>query len=179
MKQEKQTFNKDIVEFVTVAVQFCLLAENVNQIDRKEFVDKMIKILPLLYLKATMLPNFDNLDDVFIEQFVEEENYNIVRENIALILGQYDDFLDVFVEDMKYSDTPILSTVSENIADIYQEVKDFVMNYKVAANDEVLFVAVAKCNEDFKFSWGQKLVNVLRPLHEMKYKVDSFDEEIV
>ena len=177
MKQENQNFNKDVIEFVTVAVQFCLLAENANQIERKDFIDKMTKIIPLLYLKASMLPQYDDLDDMFIEQFVEEENYNIIRANIAMLLGQYDDFLEVFVEDMKYSDTPILSTISENIADIYQEVKDFVMNYKIAANDEVLFEAVAKCYNDFKFSWGQKLVNVLRPLHEMRYQLDSFDEE--
>ena len=114
-----------------------------------------------------------------MEQFVTEDNYNIIRNNISALLGQYDDFLDVFVEDMKYSDSPILSTISENIADIYQEVKDFVMNYKISAQDDVLLEAVAKCSIEFKFSWGQKLVNVLRPLHEIRFGMNNVEEEDV
>ena len=179
MKQDNQNYNKDIIEFVTVAVQFCLLAENANQTDRRDFIDKMLKILPLLYLKASLLPEYDNNDDLFVEQFVTEDNYNIIRNNISALLGQYDDFLDVFVEDMKYSDSPILSTISENIADIYQEVKDFVMNYKISAQDDVLLEAVAKCSIEFKFSWGQKLVNVLRPLHEIRFGMNNVEEEDV
>ncbi len=179
MKQTNDNYNKDIIEFVTVAVQFCIVAENAAQTDKMDFIDKMTKILPLLYLKASLMPDYDNIDDIYIEQFVEEDNYNIIRNNISLLLGHLDDFLDVFVEDMKYSDTPILATVSENIADIYQDVKNFVMNYKIAAQDNVLFEAVAQCKQDFKFSWGQKLVNVLRPLHEIKYQVKNDEPNIL
>ena len=122
MNKDTDLYNKDVVEFVTVAVQFCNLAENANQMEKTDFVDKMLKILPLMYLKAQMMPDYDNMEDIQLEQFVEEDNYNIVRNNIACLLSHYDDFLDVFVEDMKYSDSPILCTISELIADIYQDV---------------------------------------------------------
>ncbi len=177
MEIKNETYNKDVIEFVTVAVQFCLLAENSNQSTIEDFVDKMQKVLALLYLKALMLPDYESDETVFLQDFVEEDNYNIVRENIALVLGHYDDFLEVFVEDMKYSENPILCTVSENIADIYQDVKNFVMNFKHAAQDDVIYEAAAQCNQNFKYYWGQKLVNVLRPLHDIRYQLKIKDED--
>lgn len=179
MNNEIESYNKDVVEFVTVAVQFCNFVENANQMEKNDFLDKMLKILPLVYLKVQMMPEYENIQDIQTEQFVEEDNYNIVRTNVACLLGHYDDFLDVFVEDMKYSDTPILCTVSELIADIYQDVKNFVMNFKVAAHDNIIFEAVAQCKQDFAFYWGQKLVNVMRPLHEIKYQMDKYEEDDV
>ena len=36
-----------------------------------------------------------------------EETYEILRMNLAGILAEKDDYLDVFVSDMKYSDQPL------------------------------------------------------------------------
>ena len=36
-------------------------------------------------------------------------------------MAEEDIYLEVFLEDMKYSDTPISASVSENLADLYQE----------------------------------------------------------
>ena len=169
-------YDKNILEFVTVAAQFCNMLENVTDFSRKDFLDKITKVLPLLYLKADLMPEYEGYEGISLEEFVDEDNYNIVRNNIALLLGQHDDFLDVFVEDMKYSDTPILCTVSECLADIYQDVKNSAMNFKLALNDEIIFESVAQCKENFRNYWGQKLVNVMRPLHEVKFSTDGVEE---
>lgn len=108
-------------------------------------------------------------DDFYPTDFVTEDNYNIVRANICNILGDRDDFLDVFMEDMKYSESPILTTISENLADIYQELKNFAMTYKNAPDERLMLNTLASIKDDFQFSWGQKLVNVQRALHEVRY----------
>ena len=36
-------------------------------------------------------------------------------------MGDKDDYLDVFVQDMVYSDQPIKKSISEDLADIYQD----------------------------------------------------------
>ena len=177
MKQNNSQYDKNILEFLTVAVQFCTMLENITDEPRKDFLDKITKILPLMYVKAELLPDYEQSDFLMTEEFVDEENYNIIRNNVAFIMRQHDDFLDVFVEDMRYSDKPILSTISENLADIYQDVKNFVMNFKVAAQDDIIDEAVAKCKDDFKIYWGQKLVNVMRPLHEVKYGLNNQEED--
>ena len=135
-----------------------------------EFVDTIVKILPLLYLKATLLPKYEMLDDDYYpEDFVTEDNYNIVRANISMLMEEKDDYLDVFMEDMKYSESPILTTVSENLADIYQELKNVAMNYKHAVDEVSMMNALSVVKEEFQYSWGQKLVNVQRALHEVRY----------
>ena len=172
MEQEGKSpvYGRDVMEFVTVAVEYCAFLEQSEGKTRMSFVDTLMKLMPLLYLKAALLPKYEILDsDYFSEDYVTEDNYNIVRTNISLVMGEKDDYLDVFMEDMKYSESPILTTVSENLADIYQELKNFVMAYKNATDEELAMNAVAEVKEEFQYSWGQKLVNVQRALHEVRY----------
>ncbi|KAB4198372.1 DUF5063 domain-containing protein, partial [Bacteroides uniformis] len=55
MKKESQViFDRNTVEFVTVAAEFCKFLEQAEGVKRSAFVDTSLKILPLLYLKASM-----------------------------------------------------------------------------------------------------------------------------
>ena len=83
-------------------------------------------------------------------------------------MGGSDDYLEVFTADMQRSDLPLSSSVSENIADIYQDVKDFLMNYRTAVT-EIMNDALVKLVNNFQTYWGQRLVNVLRALHQIYY----------
>ena len=176
MSTEKPIYQRDVLEFVTVAVQYCAYLESIEGKDRSEVLDVMAKMLPLLYLKGTLLPRYELLDEEELPtDYVTEENYDIIRSNIAYVMADRDDYLDVFVEDMKYSDTPILSTISENLADIYQELKNFAYIYKLGMEDNMMSaLSVVKMN--FKDEWGQKTVNVLRAIHEAKYDEDDLRE---
>ena len=171
-------YERDILELVTVAVEFCAYVENAAEKDRKIFISTMQKLLPLLYLKGVLAPKYElteECDSDSLSSFVSMENYDIVRNNVAFVMGEYDSFLDVFVEDMKYSDTPILSSVSENIADIYQDLKNFVCAYK-DGTEEMRYDAIIMCKSNFENYWGQRLVNVLRALHEINYG-ERIDED--
>lgn len=171
-------YERDILELVTVAVEFCAYVENAAEKDRKIFISTMQKLLPLLYLKGVLAPKYElteECDSDSLSSFVSMENYDIVLNNVAFVMGEYDSFLDVFVEDMKYSDTPILSYVSENIADIYQDLKNFVCAYK-DGTEEMRYDAIVMCKSNFENYWGQRLVNVLRALHEINYG-ERIDED--
>lgn len=74
---------------------------------RSTFVDTTLKILPLLYLKASMLPKCEMIGDESPETYVTEEIYEVLRINLASILVEKDDYLEVFLPDMAYSDEPI------------------------------------------------------------------------
>lgn len=177
MKKESQViFDRNVVEFVTVAAEFCKFLEQAEGMKRATFVDTSLKILPLLYLKASMMPKCEMMGEDMPENFVTEETYEIVRMNLAGILTEKDDYLDVFVSDMKYSDQPITKYISEDLADIYQDIKDFIFVFQLGLN-ETMNDALAICQENFALYWGQKLVNTLRALHDVKYaQADSEDE---
>ena len=157
-------YQQPAIEFVTVAVQLCLYLEQVEGQDKSEFVEKMLCLLPLLYLKARLLPKATEELDGFPERFVSEQEYEDIRQKVAQCMGADDTYLEVFVEDMRYSDEPITAFVSENIADIYQEIKDLACNYQTR-DEAVMNDALVNCIEAFEQHWGQKLLNVLRPLH--------------
>ena len=157
-------YQQPAIEFVTVAVQLCLYLEQIEGQDKSEFVEKMLCLLPLLYLKARLLPKATEELDGFPERFVSEQEYEDIRLKVAQCMGADDTYLEVFVEDMRYSDEPITAFVSENIADIYQEVKDLACNYQTR-DEAVMNDALVNCIEAFEQHWGQKLLNVLRPLH--------------
>ena len=112
------------------------------------------------------------------EHYVTEETYEVLRLTLASILAERDDYLDVFVEDMKYSDQPITRYISEDLADIYQDVKDFIFVFSLGLN-QTMHDALAICQENFRLYWGQKLVNTLRALHETRYtqSEDENDED--
>lgn len=176
MKKESQViFDRNVVEFVTVAAEFCKFLEQAEGAKRSAFVDTTLKILPLLYLKASMLPECETIGEEAPETFVTEETYEVLRMNLANILAEKDDYLDVFVSDMKYSDQPITKNISEDLADIYQDIRDFIFVFQLGLN-ETMNDSLAICQENFRLYWGQKLVNTLRALHDVKY-AQGEDEE--
>ena len=177
MKKESQVkFDRNVVEFVTVAAEFCKFLEQAETIKRSTFVDTSLKILPLLYLKASMLPKCETIGNEALETFVTEETYEILRMNLAGLLAEKDDYLDVFVSDMKYSDQPITRNISEDLADIYQDIRDFIFVFQLGLN-ETMNDSLAVCRENFALYWGQKLVNTLRALHDVKYNQPEDEEE--
>lgn len=177
MKQQSQViFERNTVEFVTVAAEYCALIERCEGQLRGEFVDTMLKVLPLLYIKASMLPDCEAMGEDGLEAFVTEDEYEVIRINLQELLADRDDYLDVFVEDMKYSDTPIRKSIAEDLADIYQVIKDFVCQFRSGLN-ETMHDALAQCREHFMEYWGQTLVNTMRALHEVRYSVSDDESE--
>lgn len=161
-------YSAPVIDFVTVAVEFCAFLEKDEQPKRSEWIDKMLKLLPLMYIKASLLPQTVGIQEDSLETFVKEEDYIRVAAAISSSMGEEDVYLDVFVEDMKYSERPVSAFVSENIADIYQDVRNFVSVYQYGLTEQ-MNDALYACKRNFQTYWGQKLVNVLRALHNVLY----------
>ncbi len=62
-KTENPIYSHNTLEFVTVAAEFCAYLEQLEGKGRSEFVATMQKLLPLLYLKAQLLPQVDSEGD--------------------------------------------------------------------------------------------------------------------
>ena len=163
-------FDKNTVEFVTVAAEYCAYLEQIFDKEPEVVLDVLCKLLPLVYLKAAMLPG-EEPEGLYLAECVTEADYEEIRTLLAQKLGENDDYLEVFVEDMKYSDTPVRKCISEDLADIYQALRNFVQSYR-SGLDEVMTEAVAVCAEGFRTYWGQTLTNTLRAVHSVRYGSD-------
>jgi hypothetical protein len=164
-------YSPAVIEFVTVTAETCLFLEHATEFSRTDFVQKIVKILPLLYLKASLLEIPDAVYDDIPERFVSEEDYLYIKEQVEQLLGTDDSYLETFHPDMAISDTPIAAFISENLSDVYQELKDFAANFLLADID-IMNDALAACLVNFGEHWGQKLLNGLRALHAIRFSYD-------
>ena len=169
-------YSAPVIDFVTVTAETCLFLENAAEQSRDEFEDKLVKILPLLYLKAAMVQIPEPIFDDVPERFVTEEDYLYIKEQVEQLLGADDSYLDVFHPDMALSDTPIAAFVSEHLADIYQELKDFAANYQTVDTD-IMNDALVYVLQSFGEHWGQKLLGALRALHAIRFGDDLASDE--
>ena len=100
--------------------------------------------------------------------YVDEDYYESIRRGVESIMGEDDTFLETFEEDMKYSDTPIASSVAECLADIFQDLFNFVSLVKESEGEQTQ-EALAECKENFESYWAQTLCNVMRALNHIRF----------
>lgn len=171
MKEEKNPVYATVtLEFVTVALEYCHFVEHAAEVPVFDFIDKATKLLPLLYLKGALLPVVEEREeeDTEVELMVTEACYESIRNRLATLLGGGDSYLDTFHTDMQYSDTPIAASISENLADVYQDIANFIYLFR-QGNEEVMRAALILCRKNFGEYWGQQLLNALKALHTLRY----------
>jgi len=159
-------YSRNVIEFATVANEFCTFTEAVSDLTRKDFLGKLQKMFPLLYLKASLLPGLNELEDSedTPEKFVTEEDYNFILRKLSSKLGEFDSYPEIFEPGVTLGEATIEANISENVTDIYQDLKDFILAYRIGTA-EVMRAALWECRNNFEQYWGQKLVNGLRAVH--------------
>lgn len=168
--EERYIYSQPVLDFVTVSTEFCKYLEQSQGLEVADFLRVMRGLLPMVYLKATLLGNVPEVPG-WTENRLTEADYDFIRSNVAVLLGAKDDFLDVFVEDFKYSEHPVLCTVSENLADVYQQLRELVETFRTG-DEESMQVALYETMEEFRLQWGQKLLNALRALHDVSMEME-------
>ena len=128
----------------------------------------MLRILPRIYISATDL-HIDILEeeDQFVENFLDEDYYDALRRNMEILMGEDDVYLEVFEEDMKYSDTPVAASISEGLSDMFQVLYNFLNSIR-DTTDTTVKLALINVREDFNSYWSAILCNVLRALNHIK-----------
>lgn len=159
-------YSDSTIAFVTAAAQTSLLIEQTAEHDREEWREQMLRLLPVLYLRARLLEDAQTVMEDEPQRFVSEEDYNFALVGIRNLLGTDDAYLDVFVDQGIYTDEIQTSYISEGLADIYQELKDMVAAFQTG-EEPVMNDAVVLCREAFNTHWGRKLLSVMRALHEI------------
>lgn len=159
-------YKESTIAFVTAAAQTCLLIEKASEHTREEWKEQMLRLLPVLYLRARLVENEETVMEEEPQRFVTEEDYNYALIGIRELLGTDDAYLDVFVDQGVYTDEVQTSYISEGLADIYQELKDLAAAFQTG-EEPIMHDAVVLCREAFNMHWGRKVIAVLRALHEI------------
>jgi len=177
MAAKNLIYDKNTLEFVTVALEYCALMETTSGHTLFSFVDKAVKILPLLYLKATLLPEVSEPEEEdVVEHFITENTYEAIRYHASELFGEYDSYLETFHPDMKYSDTPVAATISENLADVYQDLGNFAALFR-QENEVAMEQALYACEDNFRLYWGQKLLNAMKAIHVVRFNEELSSDD--
>lgn len=164
-------FSKYTIDFARIALEYCMLIEKTKEANKKTFVNNMTKVLPLLYIKISIIPEIQENYESNLKNKVDETLFFQIENSISKLLGNDNLYLETFHPDIQFSDSPIAQKISEDLAKIYQNLGGFIAvfknGYKKTMNDSLIL-----CIENFKKYWGQHLVNSLKALHFIKYKLE-------
>lgn len=177
METESSVLSPGMLAFIALANEYCQALESARETGRTEFVARMTRLLPRIYMAAADLPGAAGADDdesAYIEPALDEEFYDAVRASVEVLLGPDDMYLETFEDDMKYSDTPIAVSISECLADIFQVLYNFTEMVREALVPSIPSVLLA-VKEDFEVYWSQKVCNVMRPLNHLRYNAPEAD----
>ncbi len=161
--------NNNALAFMALCNEYCQALENARETDREDFVNSMLRLLPRIYISATDV-NADSsvIEESYIAGSLDEDYYDAIRRSVENLLGPDDTYLEVFEEDMKYSDTPIAASISEGLADIFQVLYNFLDSIKDVP-EELMLLGLAAVKDDFGAYWSRILCNVLRALNHVRY----------
>jgi hypothetical protein len=170
--RSETVYSKHTVEFVAVATEYCRYAENASRIEGKEILVIFQRLLPLLYMKAAALPVTEPVFDDGNEKFVTEFDWHRVDKAFRSRLTSSDDYLRVPDTKKDENEGPVAASISEDLADIYQDIKNFILLYQTGT-EEVMNDALWECRMNFEEFWGRKLLYALGAIHAF---ISSGDE---
>jgi hypothetical protein len=165
---EEAVFSKKVLDMLTVANEFCLYMEKADEYKRVDIFEYLQKLIPLIYLKISLLPEIDVTDENGAEHFVTEEQWEILFNTLRNKFGE-EDIYHIIDSPGQGSVDPVRQSLAEGLTDIYQDMRDFVLLYqkplKTAKEN-----AVHDCKHLFETRTGYRLVNVLKAIHYLLYR---------
>jgi hypothetical protein len=168
MKAEEEVVQSgQVLDFLTVANEYCMLVEGASSLPRENMLGYLHRILPLLYLKASLLPDIPPPEENLHERFMTEEQWENSFNDLRTMLGDDDHFWNI--EHMHDSEAkPEKASVAEQLADIYQEMKDFVLLFQKPLTTSREHAVIA-CRYFFYEHWGVKALTAATIIHKAIY----------
>ncbi|MFA8450045.1 MAG: DUF5063 domain-containing protein [Bacteroidales bacterium] len=164
-QHNEAAYSKSVIEFLTVAHEYCITIENAEKFNFENFRSINQKLLPLLYLKGSLLPEVKVEDAEALSRFVNEEQWERLYKDVKKIFNTKDTF-SAIDEESEFEDKLKKTSLSELLVDIYQDLKDFTLLYQQDKRSSKQ-CAVTEINKLFQTNWGAKIPVALRHLHKL------------
>ncbi len=155
-------YSKNVLEFITVANDFSLTFARIESVKKSWLTNYLQKIIPLIYIKASLIPAIEASNPEANEKYFKEEEWESVFNHLRKKFGEDNEFwyIDHFSSDIE----PVKSSLAECLADIYQDITDFLTLYQKNSLD-AKENAVNEIRNSFETRLGFLLVNVQQALH--------------
>ena len=167
-ENDNHIYAHDTLEFVAVAAQYCAVLEQEKMPSRQEFIDMMLKLLPMLYTKVTLLAHVEPYAGMAPNNQVTDRDYAYVQGNVMDVLGEMDSYEALGNDPTGQTDEVVWHSCSEDLADIYRPLRNFVHAYQLRL-EPMMEAELWNVRENFEMYWGMNLINALSHLHRLRY----------
>lgn len=165
---EEPAYSNSVIDMLKVAHEYCLFIENAESVKNIELLTFVQRVMPLLYLKGSLLPEIDEEISDISERFVTEEKWEEIFNMLRNKLLEFDEFW-VLQYDGPDQTNPLKVSLSENLTDIYQDLKDFVLLYQKPMRSSKQNAA-KDCKYLFETHWGTKTLFINQWVHYLYCK---------
>ncbi len=176
-KLHNYVFSSEMVAFVTQANAFCQFMEELKKVEGRGFIEQSVKYLSGVYASFLRVGETEPVYDSAGEPVVTEQEWSAIYQRIAQLLRSHNDFLRP-AEEGEFDRSDLVNhTISEDVADLYQELRDFTTIY-ARGIEELMNDAAWELTERFAEHWGKKLLRSLTALHNLYIKgIDPTEKE--
>lgn len=170
-------YSSEMLEFVKAANACCAFLEELKGSEGRSFINDSIRHLSAVYSSFIVTGETEPVFESSTEPTVSEQEWSALFQKIAMILGPYNDTLRIAAENEFDRSEVVSHTVSEDMADVYQELRDFTSIYS-RGMEELMNDAAWELMQRFNEHWGEKLLRALQALHQLLVSgVDPSEEE--
>lgn len=163
---KEKVYANHILKFLENCVSYCrLLEEPFAKFESKQLMVEISKQLASLYASCLSLPDFEAQEEIDLEEFVTENDYHYIHNRLVEKFDTDNDYLDLVDPLMLEYQEPIGTSLAEYLTDIYQVLKNYSTHYQMRSNDQVLLLANAQLQEEYRTYWGGRLVSALRAMN--------------
>ncbi len=149
--------DKNLEQFIALSREYISTVDNISeQTMPHDFLSKCLLLLPQIYALGLQLPDVEpEISDV------SNSNFAYPTSSIMKILGKYDLYNEVF--DPVFDEDIVTSSISDDLADIYKDLKDPLSEYDCGKENDAVwawrFNILGHC--------GDHIVDTLRAIHRL------------
>ncbi|MEN8201397.1 MAG: DUF5063 domain-containing protein [Bacteroidota bacterium] len=159
-------YSSEMVEFVTAANGYCSFLEHLKGQEGKAFISEAVTWFSGVYASFVKLGVTEPSGEAPGDPTVSEQEWSQIYQRISMILGAHNDYLRL-ADEGEFDRSELVShTISEDAADVYQELRDFTTIYS-RGMEELMNDAAWELGERFAEHWGKKLLQSLGALHDL------------
>ena len=159
-----------VLEMIRVAHEYNVFSEDIEKKKVEDILSFYQKVIPLMYIKAALLPDIEVSDATANERYVAEEHWENVFMSLKEKFGKMDEYWE-----LDDNNDSVKVSLAEKLADIYQDTKDFVVLFQknqMAAKENAVF----EIKRLFMVHWGPRCISALNQLHNTLYENEINEE---
>ena len=169
-------YSGEMVALVKAANETASYLEDLKGKAATDFVSEAPILLTSVYQAMLNTLKTEPVFENGTEPVVSEQEWAAVYQQVAGILGAGNSFLRPAEEEEFDRSELVTHTISEDLADVYQELRDFTTNYS-RGMEEIMNDAAWELRERFYEHWGKKLLRALLAIHNLAVVATDQTEE--